>query len=53
MQLETVAAELLPNKNEYSIASLLAAGRVALAVDTLREAQSMLDKALAYAGERK
>lgn len=31
---------------------LLSAGRVALAADTLGAAQSMLDKAVAYAGER-
>lgn len=53
LNLQQVAAELLPQGVGDVIAPLLAAARIALAADTLGVAQSMLDKAVAYAGERK
>jgi alkylation response protein AidB-like acyl-CoA dehydrogenase len=52
LNLQDVAADLLHPGEGDAIASLSAAGRIALAADTLGAAQSMLDKAVAYAGER-
>jgi alkylation response protein AidB-like acyl-CoA dehydrogenase len=53
LNLNEVPAELLLPGAGDAIAPLTAAGRIALAADTLGAAQSMLDKAVAYAGERK
>jgi alkylation response protein AidB-like acyl-CoA dehydrogenase len=53
LKLQEVTAELLLPGAGDAIAPLSAAGRLALAADTLGAAQSMLDKAVAYAGERK
>jgi alkylation response protein AidB-like acyl-CoA dehydrogenase len=52
LDLQNVAAQLLPDGDDDVIAPLLAAGRVALAADTLGASQCMLDKAVAYAGQR-
>ena len=52
LNLQDVAAELLLPDVGDAIAPLVAAGRNALAADTLGAAQSMLDKTVAYAGER-
>lgn len=53
INLENVAAELLPEGDDDVLGPLIAAGRVALAADTLGASQCMLDKAVAYAAERK
>lgn len=50
---QEVEPQLLPDGIGDITAPLLAAGRIALAADTLGAAQSMLDKAVAYAGERR
>lgn len=49
------ACEPLAGENEHGQAAdaMIAAGRVLVAADTLGAAQVMLDKAVAYAGERK
>lgn len=52
LNLQDVAAELLHPGEGDAIAPLVAAGRIALAADTLGAAQCMLGKAVAYAGER-
>ena len=52
INLRDVAAELLLPEEGDALAPLTAAGRIALAADTLGAAQSMLDKAVAYACER-
>lgn len=52
VNLQDVSADFLSRGEGDVIAPLLAAGRTALAADTLGAAQSMLDKAVAYAGER-
>ena len=49
---ESVAAEVLPEANAGAITRMLDAGRVMLAADTLGAGQKMIDKAVAYAGER-
>ncbi len=50
-----VASEALSGENEdgYAANAMIAAGRVLVAADTLGAAQAMLEKAVAYAGERK
>ncbi len=48
-----VSAEPLPGSNAAVIQRALTMGRLLLAADTLGAAQHMLDKAVAYAGERK
>jgi alkylation response protein AidB-like acyl-CoA dehydrogenase len=53
VNLESVDAELLPEGDDDVITPLTAAGRIALAADTLGASASMLQKAVAYAGERK
>jgi alkylation response protein AidB-like acyl-CoA dehydrogenase len=52
LTLQDVAAQLLPEGDEDVIGPLLAAGRILLSADTLGASQRMLDKAVAYAGER-
>jgi len=52
VNLEDVEAEPLACGLGEVAGPLVAAGRVALAADTLGAAQSMLDRAVAYAGER-
>lgn len=46
-------AEKLTNSHSKALVRTLALGRIMLAADTLGAAQVMLDKAVAYAGERK
>jgi alkylation response protein AidB-like acyl-CoA dehydrogenase len=46
-------AERLPGCDAELVPALVDAGRVMLAADTLGAAQEMLDRAVAYAGERK
>jgi len=53
VNLQGVQAQLLAQGVGDVTAPLLAAGRIALAADTLGASQCMLDKAVAYAGERK
>ena len=53
VNLQDVEAQMLAQGEGDVMVPLLAAGRTALAADTLGAAQSMLDKAVAYAGERK
>jgi alkylation response protein AidB-like acyl-CoA dehydrogenase len=52
LNLESVMAQALPEGDDEVVASLLAAGRIALAADTLGAAQCMLAKAVTYSGER-
>lgn len=52
LKLQEAEAQLLPEGDEDVLASLLSAGRNSLAADTLGASQRMLDKAVAYAGER-
>jgi alkylation response protein AidB-like acyl-CoA dehydrogenase len=47
-----VAAELMPGQGTDAIARMIDGGRVMLAADTLGAAQTMIEKAVAYAGER-
>lgn len=49
---EGVAAERLPGANAGVVARMIDAGRVMLAADTLGAGQMMIEKAVAYAGER-
>ena len=49
---EGVAAEALPGANVDAITRMVDAGRVMLAADTLGAGQMMINKAVAYAGER-
>jgi alkylation response protein AidB-like acyl-CoA dehydrogenase len=51
VELDDVPIELLPG-GEAHVLTVLDAGRVALAADTLGAAQRMLDRAVAYAGQR-
>lgn len=50
---EAVPAEPLRGTNANVIARIIDAGRVMLAADTLGAGQMMIEKAVAYAGERK
>ncbi|MDO8839466.1 MAG: acyl-CoA dehydrogenase family protein [Parvibaculum sp.] len=50
---DRVAAEPLPRSSADAVARMIDAGRVMLAADTLGAGQMMLEKAVAYAGERK
>ena len=50
---ENVRAEALRGTNADAVARIIDAGRVMLAADTLGAAQMMIEKAVAYAGERK
>mgnify|MGYP001826100202 CR=1 FL=1 len=50
---EGAAAESLPGSSPELVDSLVDAGRVMLAADTLGACQEMLDRAVAYARERK
>ncbi|CAA0126052.1 (R)-benzylsuccinyl-CoA dehydrogenase [Halioglobus japonicus] len=52
IKLREVAAELLLPEAGDALAPVSAAGRIALAADTLGAAQTMLDKAVAYSCER-
>jgi alkylation response protein AidB-like acyl-CoA dehydrogenase len=52
LNLQEVSAEFLSQGTGDVLAPLLAAGRIALAADTLGAAQYMLDTAVAFAGER-
>jgi alkylation response protein AidB-like acyl-CoA dehydrogenase len=49
---EGVAAEPLPGAGADAVARMIDAGRVMLAADMLGAGQMMIDKAVAYAGER-
>jgi alkylation response protein AidB-like acyl-CoA dehydrogenase len=51
VELDDASAEILPG-GEAGGPAVLDAGRVALAADTLGAAQRMLDRAVAYAGQR-
>jgi alkylation response protein AidB-like acyl-CoA dehydrogenase len=53
INLKNVPAQRLSGGESNATAALLCAGRIALAADTLGAAQSMLSKAVDYAGERK
>ena len=53
VNLNSVAAQLLPAGDEDALSLLHAAGRIALAADTLGASQTMLDRAVAYSAERK
>jgi alkylation response protein AidB-like acyl-CoA dehydrogenase len=48
-----VAAEILPGSNQQALLKTIDAGRLILAADSLGAAQSMLDKSVAYAKERR
>ena len=50
--IDGVAADALPGPGSDAIARRIEAGRVMLAADTLGAGQTMIDKAVAYAGER-
>ncbi len=50
--LDDAPADLLAASNPAAVARLLDCGRVMLAADTLGAAQCMLDRAVAYAGQR-
>ncbi len=50
---DQVSAEPLPRSSADAVARVIDAGRVMLASDTLGAGQMMIEKALAYAGERK
>lgn len=52
LRFDGVASELLPGGGPHAVRALLDAGRVLLAADALGAAQSMLDKAVAYAKTR-
>jgi alkylation response protein AidB-like acyl-CoA dehydrogenase len=53
LNLQAVAAELLPDAKEDVVVALQDAGRVCLAADTLGAAQNMLERSVAYAADRK
>ena len=52
LQFTAVAADRLPGANPAVLRQVLAIGRAVLAADTLGAGQSMLDQAVAYAGQR-
>ena len=51
--LDAVAPEAVFENSEDAIARMLDAGRIALAADTLGACESMIEQAVAYAGQRK
>lgn len=53
LQFKDVAAEVLPHGNAEVIAEIIDAGRIMLAADTLGAGDMMIEKAVAYAKERK
>jgi alkylation response protein AidB-like acyl-CoA dehydrogenase len=53
VNLRDVEAELLPESGDNAVSSLLDAGRIMLAADTLGASQKMLELAVAYSLERK
>jgi alkylation response protein AidB-like acyl-CoA dehydrogenase len=51
--LDSVAGEILPESNQDALLRTIDAGRLILAADSLGAAQTMQDKAIAYAKERR
>ena len=52
LRFDGVAADPLPSGDPTVLTDIIDAGRIVLAADTLGAAQSMLDQAVAYAGQR-
>jgi alkylation response protein AidB-like acyl-CoA dehydrogenase len=52
LRFDGVAADPLPGGDPTVLTDVIDAGRIVLAADTLGAAQSMLDQAVAYAGQR-